>query len=57
MVLSLGSYSYCHTYKESGDLDEKQTIVGNFMGINSMLINGYASYGHNICEISTFLFG
>jgi acetyltransferase-like isoleucine patch superfamily enzyme len=71
MVLSLGIHSYCQHYKESGDLgtqsychnykygdiNEKQTIVGNYTSINDIDIKGWANYGHNVGEITHFPFG
>jgi len=57
MVLSLGLHSYGHNYKESGDLLEKKTNVGNYTSINSINVIGWASYGHNVGEISHYPFG
>lgn len=57
MVLTLGIHSYCHNYVESGDLTEKETIVGNYSSINSMDVKGWGSYGHNVGQISTYPFG
>jgi virginiamycin A acetyltransferase len=57
MPLTLGPYSYCHGYSESGDLSGKQTIVQNYTSINSINVKGWASYGHNVGQISTFPFG
>lgn len=57
MPISFGRYSYCLDYKESGDLSNKNTVVGNFSGINSVTVFGFHDYGHSIGEISNFPFG
>ena len=58
MVLaSIGIHSYYYNYTESGDLDEKQTIVGNYTCIRNIDVKGWANYGHNVGEITAFPFG
>lgn len=56
MVLKLGKYSYSHEYKEIGDLDNKETNVGNFSSINSLSIIGYKDSCYSIGNISNFPF-
>jgi len=57
MPIILGKNSYCHHYTESGDLNNKQTKVGNYTSINSINIIGWASFGHNVGMISNYPFG
>ena len=57
MPLILGKNSYCHTYNESGDVGNLETVVGNYTGINSISIFACFSTGLFVGEISHFPFG